>query len=72
VLDFGWARADRLIVHAEASKKQLVDGYARDPATVHVIPHVAIGSMPDAVTRAPTSETCCSSVASGLTRVWRF
>jgi glycosyltransferase involved in cell wall biosynthesis len=44
VLDLGWARAHDLIVHTEVTKRAVVERYGRDPAAVHVIPHVAIES----------------------------
>ena len=42
VLDIGLARADDIIVHTAVTKRAIVERYGRDPAGVHVIPHVAI------------------------------
>jgi glycosyltransferase involved in cell wall biosynthesis len=51
VLDLAWARADHVIVHTEVARRALLERTGRDPATVHVIPHVAIEpprELPDA------------------------
>ena len=44
VLDLGLARADDIIVHTAVTKRAVVERYGRDPAVVHVVPHVAIES----------------------------
>jgi glycosyltransferase involved in cell wall biosynthesis len=45
LMDWGFRRADRIIVHGESLKRQVVElfGFAREK--VQVIPHVAIGSV---------------------------
>jgi glycosyltransferase involved in cell wall biosynthesis len=42
VLDLAVAQADDIIVHTTVTKRALVERYGRDPAAVHVVPHVAI------------------------------
>jgi len=44
VMDFGFRRAGRIVVHGEALKRQVVELFGFAPEKVHVIPHVAIGS----------------------------
>lgn len=43
MMDFGFRRADQLIVHGRALVGQLVDRLGLAPGTIHVIPHIAIG-----------------------------
>lgn len=58
VLDLAWDRADQLIVHTQATQRIVAGRDGRDPATVHVIPHVAIepphDPPPGAAADAPT------------------
>ena len=44
-MDFGFRRADRVVVHGEAVKRQVIEAVGVQAARVHVIPHVGIGSM---------------------------
>jgi glycosyltransferase involved in cell wall biosynthesis len=44
VLDLAVARAKDIIVHTEVTRRAVMERYGRDPAAVHVIPHVAIES----------------------------
>lgn len=44
VMNLAFRRADHLIVHAERLRAAVVRRHRMPPATVHVIPHVAIGS----------------------------
>lgn len=43
IMDFGYRRADHVIVHGESLKQDVVDELGFRPCDVHVIPHVAIG-----------------------------
>lgn len=43
LMDFGFRRAGRVIVHGEALRRQVVELLGIDADRVHVIPHVAIG-----------------------------
>ena len=45
LMDFGFRRADRVIVHGEALKRHVIDLFGKKAEMVHVIPHVAIGSV---------------------------
>jgi glycosyltransferase involved in cell wall biosynthesis len=47
VLDFAWRRADQIIVHAESVKQAVMERFDRDATAVHVVPHVAIGTLPE-------------------------
>jgi glycosyltransferase involved in cell wall biosynthesis len=47
VMDLAWRRADRLIAHTEVARQAIVRRHGRDPSEVDVVPHVAIGRMPD-------------------------
>ncbi len=42
VANLAWRHADHVIVHTEATRRAVLERGGRDPATVHVIPHVAI------------------------------
>jgi glycosyltransferase involved in cell wall biosynthesis len=44
LMDFGFRRADRVVVHGEMLKRQVMELFAKRSDKVHVIPHVAIGS----------------------------
>jgi glycosyltransferase involved in cell wall biosynthesis len=43
VMDFGYHRADRIIVHGTQLKLTLTDELGISPDRIHVIPHIAIG-----------------------------
>jgi glycosyltransferase involved in cell wall biosynthesis len=45
VMNLAFRRADHVIVHAERLRAAMVQGHRTNPAAVHVIPHVAIGSV---------------------------
>jgi glycosyltransferase involved in cell wall biosynthesis len=45
VMDFGFRRADRVIVHGEALKRQAVEAVGLRAERVHVIPHVGTGHI---------------------------
>jgi starch synthase len=51
VMDFGYRRADQLIVHGEAMKRQVVELLDISPEKIHVILRIAIGNM-EAVPKA--------------------
>jgi glycosyltransferase involved in cell wall biosynthesis len=44
LMDFGFRRADRVIVHGESLRRQVVEQLRISGQRVHVIPHVALGS----------------------------
>ncbi len=44
MMDFGYRRADRMLVHGEVLKQQVIGLFGTPAEKVHVIPHVAIGS----------------------------
>ena len=44
LMDFGFRRAGRVIVHGEALKRQVIELFGIGDERVHVVPHVAIGS----------------------------
>ncbi len=50
VMDFGFRRADRLIVHGQSLKQQVADEIGVRDDRIDVIPHIAIG-QPDAAPR---------------------
>jgi hypothetical protein len=43
ITDFGFRRADRLIVHGQAIKQLLIASQDIRSEIVHVIPHIALG-----------------------------
>jgi glycosyltransferase involved in cell wall biosynthesis len=43
LMDFGFRRADRVIVHGEVLKRQVMDAIHLPAEKIHVVPHVAIG-----------------------------
>ncbi|MEX2315988.1 MAG: glycosyltransferase family 4 protein [Pirellulales bacterium] len=45
LMDFGFRRADRVIVHGEVLKRQLADELRISSQKIHVIPHVALGPV---------------------------
>jgi glycosyltransferase involved in cell wall biosynthesis len=47
VMDFGFRRADQLIVHAQPLKQILVDACRIQPEIVHVVPMISLGAMSD-------------------------
>jgi glycosyltransferase involved in cell wall biosynthesis len=44
LMDFGFRRADRIVVHGEVLRRQVVEALGMAADRIHVIPHVAIGS----------------------------
>ena len=66
VLDLAVARADDIIVHTAVAKRAVVERYGRDPAAVHVIPHVAIESPPR---EAPTKD---EPIVLFFGRIWPY
>jgi glycosyltransferase involved in cell wall biosynthesis len=47
IVDFGFRRASRLIVHARQVKKVIVRECGMSADTVDVVPHISLGSAPD-------------------------
>jgi glycosyltransferase involved in cell wall biosynthesis len=43
-MDFGYRRADHVLVHGKALKRQVIERFGTAAEKVHVIPHIAIGS----------------------------
>lgn len=43
VYDYGFRRADQLIVHAEQLKQQVIDELHLPAETIHVVPHILMG-----------------------------
>jgi len=43
MLDFGYHRADRIIVHGQQLKQAIIDRLHLRGETVHVVPHIALG-----------------------------
>ncbi len=46
ILDFGFQRADQLVTHSEHLKRDLVDRLHLPEKIIHVIPHIALGTVP--------------------------
>lgn len=56
VMDFGFRRADHVIVHGEILAEQVQELFGLRPAQVHVIPHVIMGQTSHSVkAEEPTS-----------------
>jgi glycosyltransferase involved in cell wall biosynthesis len=49
VMDFGFRRASRLIVHAEQSKRVVVRECGAPADIVDVVPHISLGNSPSAI-----------------------
>lgn len=49
MMDFGFRRASRLIVHAEESKQVVVRSCGAASDKVHVVPHISLGTSPAAI-----------------------
>ena len=69
VLDFGYRRADRIIVHGEVLRSAVTKRLGFPESKIHVIPHVAIGALEE------TAD--CSSTDDGMTvlffgRIWPY
>ncbi len=47
IIDFGYRRADQVIVHAEQLKQVVVDRLGIPSGVVHVVPHIALGDDTD-------------------------
>ena len=67
IMDFGFRRADRVIVHGEALKRQVVTLFGRSAENVHVIPHVAIGC-----TRTPGPREDDGKTVLFFGRIWDY
>jgi glycosyltransferase involved in cell wall biosynthesis len=57
VMDFGFRRADRLIVHGQSLKRQVADEIGIPDGRIDVIPHIAIGRPQSAPPVAEESNT---------------
>jgi glycosyltransferase involved in cell wall biosynthesis len=49
IMDFGFRRASRLIVHAEQSKQVVVSECGAPADIVDVVPHISLGTSPSAI-----------------------
>lgn len=67
LMDFGFHRADRVIVHGEALRRQVVDLLKIAAEKVHVVPHVAIGCA-----KAPASVTAEHNTILFFGRIWDY
>jgi glycosyltransferase involved in cell wall biosynthesis len=67
VFDFGFRRADRLIVHGQAIKQQVVDLVGVPASRIHVVPLVAIGCA----NAPPTTEEDGHSILF-FGRIWKY
>ena len=47
LIDFGFRRADRVIVHGQQMRKMVVDELKLRPDRIHVIPHIVLGNDAD-------------------------
>lgn len=67
ILDFGFRRADRIIVHSHQIKERVVTELRISPEIVHVIPHIVLGD-----------DTACSQVQADdpsilfFGRIWAY
>jgi glycosyltransferase involved in cell wall biosynthesis len=66
-MDFGFRRADRIIVHGHALKRQVVEALGIAAEKIHVIPHVALGRI---------DETKCDDPLANRVlffgRIWKY
>jgi glycosyltransferase involved in cell wall biosynthesis len=46
IMDFGFRQASQLIVHARQSRQVIVGECGTAPETVHVVPHISLGTSP--------------------------
>jgi glycosyltransferase involved in cell wall biosynthesis len=67
LMDFGFRRADRVIVHGEALRRQVVELLSIAAEKVHVVPHVAIGC-----TEPPASVTAEENTILFFGRIWDY
>ncbi len=67
IMDFGFRRADQVIVHGRSLIKTVVDELGFDPARVHLIPMVALG---ETQTSVPITDEHQSILFFG--RIWEY
>ena len=67
LMDFGFRRAGRVIVHGDALKRQVVSLFGIRDERVHVIPHVAIGSA-----TVPASADDDGNTILFFGRIWKY
>ena len=67
IVDFGFRRASRVIVHANQVKETLVRECGLSPETVDVVPHISLGSAPDS---APSHDQEPTVLFFG--RIWEY
>ncbi|HEX3600145.1 MAG TPA: glycosyltransferase family 4 protein, partial [Lacipirellulaceae bacterium] len=67
LMDFGFRRAGRVIVHGEALRRQVVELFGIAADKVHVVPHVAIGCA-----SAPTNVADDGKSVLFFGRIWDY
>lgn len=67
LMDFGFRRADRVIVHGDALRQQVVELLMIAAEKVHVVPHVAIGCA-----QPPASVTDEDNTILFFGRIWDY
>jgi glycosyltransferase involved in cell wall biosynthesis len=67
VMDFGFRRADRVIVHGQAMKQQVVDLIGISSERIHVMPLVAMGSV-----HSPPSQDDDGRSVLFFGRIWKY
>lgn len=67
IMDFGYRRADRLIVHGEEIKRQAAKSLGVPLSKIHSVPHIAIGRTPGVV-----HETARRNAILFFGRIWEY
>lgn len=67
LMDFGFRQADRVIVHGEALRQQVIDLLKIAAERVHVVPHVAIGCA-----EPPSTVTDDENTILFFGRIWDY
>lgn len=67
IMDFGFRRADRVIVHGRSLVDTVAEKFAFDPSHIHVLPHIALG---DTQSPLPISDAGQSILFFG--RIWQY
>lgn len=67
IMDFGFRRADRVIVHGRSLVEIVVEKFGFEPSHIHVLPHIAIGNTQ---TPLPISDDGQAILFFG--RIWQY
>ncbi len=67
LMDFGFRRGGRIIVHGEALRKQVVELFGIPAERVHVVPHVAIGAA-----NSPSASVHDGGTVLFFGRIWDY